>query len=303
MSKLSAIDKAQILLETVPWLRQYSGKRVVIKYGGNAMVDEDLKRAFAQDILFLHAWGVHPIVVHGGGPQINEMLRRVSLTAPFSNGLRVTTPEVMEIVRMVLQGKVQREIVSLLNADSVAAVGLSGEDARLLTARRRTKDATGKIIDIGQVGDVVEVNAAPIDDLISTGRIPVISTVAVDVDSPSDVLNVNADSAAAAIAVAANAAKLIMLTDVAGVYRNYPDPDSLIQRMGPQDVRELLPTVDSGMIPKLQGALDAIEAGVPRIHIIDGRQPHSMLLEIFTDEGAGTMIYGDEDTTLKRRTQ
>lgn len=290
MSELTAFDKTRILLETMPWLRRYSGRRIVIKYGGNAMVDEDLKRAFAQDILFLHTWGVHPIVVHGGGPQINDMLARVNLVAPFASGLRVTTPEVMEIVRMVLQGKVQREIVSLLNADSIAAVGLSGEDARLLTARRRTHDAAGNPIDLGQVGDVTAVNASPIENLLNTGHIPVISTVAVDEAEPSQVLNVNADAAAAAIAIAMRAEKLIMLTDVPGVYRNYPDPDSLIQNMNLEEVRELLPTVDSGMIPKLQGALDAVEAGVNRVHIIDGRQAHSMLLEIFTDRGIGTMI-------------
>ena len=290
MSELTAFDKTRILLETMPWLRRYSGRRIVIKYGGNAMVDEDLKRAFAQDILFLQTWGVHPIVVHGGGPQINDMLARVNLAAPFASGLRVTTPEVMEIVRMVLQGKVQREIVSLLNADSIAAVGLSGEDARLLTARRRTHDAAGNAIDLGQVGDVTAVNASPIENLLNTGHIPVISTVAVDETEPSQVLNVNADAAAAAIAIAVRAEKLIMLTDVPGVYRNYPDPDSLIQNMNLEEVRELLPTVDSGMIPKLQGALDAVEAGVNRVHIIDGRQAHSMLLEIFTDRGIGTMI-------------
>lgn len=290
MSHLSALDKTEILLETLPWIRHYSGKRVVIKYGGNAMINADLQRAFAQDVLLLHAWGVRPIVVHGGGPQINQMLARLGLNAPFEAGLRVTTPEVMEVVRMVLQGKVQREIVSLLNADSIAAVGLSGEDAGLLRARRRAALVNGKSVDIGQVGEITQVNPQAVDDLIRSGRIPVISSVAVDEDNPEAVLNVNADAAAAAIAAAVGAEKLLILTDVEGVYANYPEPDSLLQQMSVAQVEQLLEHASSGMIPKLAAARDAINAGVAHVHVIDGRVAHSMLLEIVTDEGVGTMI-------------
>lgn len=290
MTELSAFDKTRILLETEPWLRKYSGKRVVIKYGGNAMIDDELKRAFAQDVSFLHAWGVHPIVVHGGGPQINSMLHRLGLEAPFTAGLRVTTPEVMEVVRMVLLGKVQRELVSLLNLDSIAAVGLSGEDARLFQGRRRTAVVDGQEHDIGQVGDITLINPEPVNDLVKNNRIPVISSVAMDESSPANVLNINADAAAGALAVAVGAEKFIMLTDVEGVYRDYNDPSSLISRMTINELTDLMPSFTTGMIPKMEAAKTALEGGVPQVHVIDGRQPHAMLLEVFTDEGVGTMI-------------
>lgn len=290
MRELSSFDKTRILLETQPWLRKYSGKRVVIKYGGNAMVDEALQRAFAQDVTFLHAWGVQPIVVHGGGPQINTMLQRLGLEAPFTAGLRVTTPEVMEIVRMVLQGKVQRELVSLINLDTIHAVGLSGEDARLFQARRQPAIVDGKPHDIGRVGDIIGVNPAPVNDLLEHRRIPVISSIAMDEACPSEVLNVNADAAAAALAVAVGAEELVILTDVEGVYRDFSDQSSLIQQMTKDELDELLPSMSAGMIPKMRAAKTALEGGVSQVHVIDGRQPHSMLLEIFTDEGTGTMI-------------
>lgn len=294
MKELSAFDKTRILLETQPWLRKYSGKRVVIKYGGNAMVDKELQRAFAQDITFLHAWGVQPVVVHGGGPQINSMLQRLGLEAPFTAGLRVTTPEVMEIVRMVLQGKVQRELVSLINLDTIHAVGLSGEDARLFQARRRPAIVDSKPHDIGRVGDITDVNPAPVNDLLHHRRIPVISSIAMDESSPSEVLNVNADAAAAALAVALEAEKLVILTDVEGVYRDFSDANSLIQQMTKDELDALLPSMASGMIPKLNAAKTALEGGVSQVHVIDGRQPHSMLLEIFTNEGIGTMITAED---------
>ncbi|MDO5719354.1 MAG: acetylglutamate kinase [Actinomycetaceae bacterium] len=290
MSELSPFDKTRILLETQPWLRKYSGKRVVIKYGGNAMVDEELQRAFAQDITFLHAWGVQPIVVHGGGPQINSMLERLGLEAPFTAGLRVTTPEVMEIVRMVLQGKVQRELVSLINLDSIHAVGLSGEDARLFQARRQSAIVDGEPRDIGRVGEIIGVNPDPVNDLLQHRRIPVISSIAMDESCPSEVLNVNADAAAAALAIALGADELVILTDVEGVYRDFSDRSSLIQQMTQAEIEELLPAMSTGMIPKMNAAKAALEGGVGQVHIIDGRQPHSMLLEIFTNEGIGTMI-------------
>ncbi|MDO5049925.1 MAG: acetylglutamate kinase [Actinomycetaceae bacterium] len=295
MTHLTAFDKTKILLESVPWLRKYSGKKVVIKYGGNAMTSPELQRAFAEDVTFLHTWGVQPIVVHGGGPQINEMLGRLGLDAPFKGGLRVTTPEVMEVVRMVLQGKVQRELVSLLNLDSIAAVGLSGEDARLFQAKRRLGVVGGEAVDIGQVGDITGVNPAPVCDLLKSNRIPVISSVALDQDSPTDVLNVNADAAAAALAVAVEAQKLIMLTDVEGVYEDFEDKSSLISHMNLTKLKELMPSLASGMIPKMDAAAQALEGGVNRVHIIDGRQPHSMLLEVFTNQGVGTMITRDSN--------
>lgn len=295
MTHLTALDKTRILLESVPWLRKYSGRKVVIKYGGNAMTNVDLQRAFAEDVTFLHAWGVQPIVVHGGGPQINAMLDRLGMEAPFTAGLRVTTPEVMEVVRMVLQGKVQRELVSLLNLDSIAAVGLSGEDARLFQAKRHPVHVDGQPVDIGQVGEITGVNPAPVCDLVKNKRIPVISSVAVDEESPADVLNVNADAAAAALAVAVEAEKLIMLTDVEGVYRDFADKGSLISRMSLDELKEIKPTMATGMIPKMDAAVTALEGGVNQVHVIDGRQAHSMLLEVFTDEGVGTMITRDKN--------
>ena len=287
---ITAQDKAGILLETMPWLRRYSGQVVVIKYGGNAMVDETLKRAFAEDILFLHQWGVRPVVVHGGGPQINAMLARLGLEAPFEHGLRVTTREVMEVVRMVLLGKVQRELVSLLNEHDYHAFGLSGEDAGLLRAHRTPAWVDGQPVDIGLVGEITHVNPAPLLSMVEDGRIPVVSSVAPDEDDPSGVLNVNADLAASALASALGAEKLIILTDVEGLYANWPDRSTLISRLNDEELRAMLPTMESGMVPKMQAALAALDGGVPMVHIIDGRRPHSMLLEIFTDDGVGTMI-------------
>lgn len=293
MTTLTARDKTAILLETMPWLRHHRGKYVVIKYGGNAMVDDSLMHAFAQDVLFLHQWGVKSVVVHGGGPQINQMLSRVGLDAPFTKGLRVTTEDVMEIVRMVLIGKVQRELVSLLNVQGYQAIGLAGEDAGLFQAQRTPAWVDGEAVDIGLVGTITHVNARPLMALVDSGFIPVVSSVAPNQDAPSGVLNINADSAAAALAGAIGAEKLIMLTDVEGLYANYPDPNSLISRLSRSELAALVPTLDSGMAPKMTAALAALEQGVPRVHVIDGRQPHSMLLEVFTDEGVGTMITAD----------
>ncbi len=282
--------KAETLIEALPWIKEFSGKRVVIKYGGNAMINDDLKRAFAKDIIFMRSVGLLPIVVHGGGPQINTMLQRVGIESEFRAGLRVTDKETMNVVRMVLTGQVQRELVSLLNLDGPYAMGLSGEDASLLTARRRTATIHGEKIDIGHVGDIQSVNTDSLNQLLSAGMIPVVSTVAVDVDSPEDVLNVNADTAAGAIAHAAGAHKLIMLTDVEGLYLDWPDKSSLVSEIHPDDLRELLPNLESGMKPKIEAALYAVDAGVPKAHIIDGRMAHSILLEIFTDDGIGTQV-------------
>lgn len=290
---LSADLKAQVLIEALPWLEQFSGERVVIKYGGNAMVDPALKRAFAQDILFMRQVGMRPVVVHGGGPQISAMLDRLGIASEFRGGLRVTTPEAMDVVRMVLTGQVQRELVSSLNARSVHAVGLSGEDGGLLRAERRRAKVDGELVDIGQVGDVVEVRPHTVEDLLEAGRIPVVSTVAPDIADPSQVLNVNADTAAAALAVALGARKLVVLTDVPGLYRAWPDTSEVIRRITVSDLSLMLPDLASGMVPKMEACLRAVRGGVPRAHVIDGRQAHSMLLEIFTDSGVGTLVVPD----------
>ncbi|MEO6791912.1 MAG: acetylglutamate kinase [Ornithinibacter sp.] len=290
-----AQSKATTLVEALPWLEQFRGALVVVKYGGNAMLDETLKRAFAQDVAFLRYAGLRPVVVHGGGPQIKAMLDRLGLQSEFRGGLRVTTPEVMEVVRMVLTGQVGRELVGLLNQHGPVAVGLSGEDGGLLGARRRGVVVDGVEHDIGLVGDVVQVEPAAVHDLLEAGRIPVVSTIAPDLDAPGEVLNVNADTAAAALAAALGARKLVVLTDVEGVYASWPDRDSLLSRLSVSAARELLTTVDEGMIPKLEACVRAVEAGVPQAHVIDGRQPHSLLLEVFTSEGIGTMILPDEE--------
>ncbi len=292
-SLATAATKAQALVEALPWLEEYRGGLVVVKYGGNAMLDDDLKRAFAQDIAFLRYGGLRPVVVHGGGPQIGAMLRRLGLTSEFRGGLRVTTPEVMDVVRMVLVGQVGRELVGLLNQHGPIAVGLSGEDAHLFGGRRRGTVVDGDEVDLGLVGDVVAVNPSAVYDILTAGRIPVVSTIAPDLDTEGQVLNVNADTAAAALAVALHASKLVVLTDVEGVYANWPDKDSLLTELGVSGARDLLRTVDAGMVPKLEACVRAVDGGVPRAHVIDGRAAHSLLLEIFTSEGVGTMIVPD----------
>lgn len=287
---ITPLQKTEVLLEAMPWLRSYRGATVVVKYGGNAMINEDLRRAFAADILFLHQVGLRPVVVHGGGPQINEMLQRLGLEAPFIDGYRVTTPEVMEVVRMVLTGKVQRELVGLLNAEESLAVGISGEDAGLFEARKRSS-LPGK--DLGLVGDIVKVHPRAVVDMLNRGNIPVISSVAPAVDDPSTVLNINADAAAAALAIGLKARKLIILTDVEGLYRDIDDPESLIRFLTASELSRMLPTLKSGMVPKMRACLDAIRGGVSRATIIDGRLAHSMLLEIVTNEGTGTEVMPD----------
>ncbi len=283
-----AVEKAAVLTEALPWLKQFHGKTVVVKYGGNAMVDEELKQAFAEDIVFLRYAGVRVVVVHGGGPQISDMLGRLGIDSEFRGGLRVTTPEAMDVVGMVLVGKVGRELVGLLNAHGPFAVGMSGEDAGLFTAERRTALVDGESVDIGLVGDVVDVRPEAVVDLIDAGRIPVVSTIAPDEDGQAH--NVNADTAAAALAVALGAEKLVVLTDVAGLYRNWPDSDEIITQIDAAELAELLPSLASGMVPKMEACLRAVESGVSRATVIDGRVPHSLLLEIFTDAGSGTQV-------------
>jgi acetylglutamate kinase len=283
-----ALGKATTLIEALPWLENFHGATVVIKYGGNAMVDAELKRAFAADMVFLRYVGLKPIVVHGGGPQISAMLKRLDIATEFRGGLRVTTPEAMDVVRMVLVGQVGRELVNLINGYGPFAVGMSGEDAHLFTAVRRSAYVDGEPVDVGQVGDVAAVNTSAVTDLIAAGRIPVVSTVAPDADGVLH--NLNADTAAGALAVALGARKLVVLTDVEGLYRDWPDTGSLIATLTAAELAEMLPTLDAGMVPKMEACLRAVKGGVPAAHVVDGRVPHSILLEVFTSEGFGTMV-------------
>ncbi|GAB3115501.1 acetylglutamate kinase [Janibacter alkaliphilus] len=292
-----ARTKATTLVEALPWLEQFRDALVVIKYGGNAMTNPELKAAFAQDVVFLRYAGLRPVVVHGGGPQIQAMLDRLGLESEFRGGLRVTTPEVMEVVRMVLTGQVGRELVGLLNQHGPVAVGLSGEDAALFGARRRGTVVDGEEVDLGLVGDVETVDPSAVQDILDAGRIPVVSTIAPDLDHDGQVLNVNADTAAAALAAALRAKKLVVLTDVEGIYADWPDRGSLLRGLTVSGARDLLERVDTGMIPKLEACIHAVSRGVPQAHVVDGREPHSMLLELFTKEGVGTMIRPDDDET------
>ena len=295
LTNLTAEDKASVLVEALPWLQKWHGALVVLKYGGNAMVDDDLKRAFAQDVVFLRTAGLRPVVVHGGGPQISAMLDRLGIASEFRGGLRVTTPEAMEVVRMVLVGQVGRELVGMLNAHGPLAVGLSGEDGGLLRAVRREALVDGELVDVGLVGDVVGVDPAAVQDLLDAGRIPVVSTIAPEVDGdgrpvPGSVLNVNADTAASAIAVALGAQKFVVMTDVAGLYADWPDRESLVSEITSGELADLLPSLESGMVPKMEACLRAVRGGVPRATVIDGRLAHSVLLEVFTTSGNGTMV-------------
>ncbi|WP_026820717.1 acetylglutamate kinase [Arthrobacter castelli] len=296
-SLLIAQDKAETLIEALPWIQRFAGSVVVIKYGGNAMVSDELRRAFAEDVVFLHHVGIKPVVVHGGGPQINTMLDKLGIESTFEAGLRVTTPEAMDVVRMVLTGQVGRELVGLINAHGPYAVGLSGEDGGLLQGSRRSATVDGEDIDLGLVGEVTGVNPAAIVDLLEAGRIPVISTVAPEMEPEptGEVLNVNADAAAAALAAALDASKMVILTDVEGLYRNWPDRSSLISSMPAAELRAMLDQLESGMIPKMNACLAAVDGGVDRSVIVDGRMPHSMLLEIFTTAGIGTQIVPDTE--------
>lgn len=280
--------KAGTLIEALPWLTKYAGATLVVKYGGNAMVSDELKRAFVEDIVFLRRCGIRPVVVHGGGPQINLMLDKLGIASEFKGGLRVTSPEAMDVVRMVLVGQVGRELVGLLNQHGPLAVGMSGEDGGLFIAQRRGTVVDGEEVDLGLVGEVASVNTDAISDLIEAGRIPVVASVSPDAEGA--VHNLNADTAAAALAAALGADRLIILTDVEGLYANWPSTDEIIARITTSDLRALLPTLASGMIPKMEACLAAVADGVPLATIVDGRQPHSLLLEIFTDEGVGTMV-------------
>jgi acetylglutamate kinase len=284
--------KAATLIDALPWLARFHGKVVVVKYGGNAMSSPRLRQAFAEDVVFLRYAGLRPVVVHGGGPQITEHLDRLGIPTEFRAGLRVTSAEAMQVVRMVLVGQVNGDIVNLINDHRPFAVGLSGEDGGLLTAERRAAIVDGEPVDIGQVGDVVAVDPSAVTALLDAGRIPVIATVARGRDGLS--YNVNADTAAAALAAALRAEKLIVLTDVAGLYANWPDTGEVVAEIRAAELAGLLPTLGAGMAPKMEACLRAVQAGVPAATVLDGRELHALLLEIFTSEGFGTMVLPDE---------
>jgi len=290
----SAQDKAVVLAEALPWLKRFAGATVVIKYGGNAMIDHDLQRAFAEDVVFLRLAGMRPVVVHGGGPQINEMLGKLGIESEFVGGLRKTTPEIMDVVGMVLVGQVQRELVGLINEHGPFAVGVSGEDAHLFLAEQRMASVNGELVDIGLVGDIVEVNVDLVDMLLDDGLIPVVSTVAKNTEGQS--MNVNADTAASALAQALGADKFVVLTDVDGLYRDWPNSTDVITRISTSELSDLLPSLASGMVPKMEACLRAVQGGVPRAHVIDGRVPHALLVEVFTEEGVGTMVVDSHDS-------
>ena len=286
--------KATALVEALPWLERFHGRTIVVKYGGNAMTDDALRVAFAEDVVFLRYAGIKVVVLHGGGPQINAHLEKLGIEQVFTGGLRVTTPETMDVVRMVLVGQVQREIVGLLNEHGPYAVGISGEDARLFTAVRRSALIDGEEVDIGLVGDVVEVDPGVVAGLLADGRIPVVSSVSRGQDG--GVYNVNADTAAAALAVALGAEKLVVLTDVEGLYAQWPnsgavdDGVEVISKLTADELEQMLPTLSSGMAPKMEACLRAVRGGVPSAHVLDGRVPHALIVEVLTDTGVGTMV-------------
>ena len=307
----AALTKAATLIEALPWLDRFHGQTAVIKYGGHAMADGALRAAFAQDVVFLRYAGLRPVVVHGGGPQISAHLDRLGLASTFTAGLRVTTPEMMDVVRMVLTGQVNRDVVGLINRHGPLAVGMSGEDANLFTASRRGAVVDGEFVNIGMVGDIDDVNPAALQVLLADGRVPVVSSVARG--AGGEIYNVNADTAAAALAVALGAAKMVVLTDVEGLYTDWPagapapgprpaagqagGPAAglgrVISQLSATELERLLPSLGAGMIPKMEACLRAVRGGVPQAHVLDGRLPHSLLLEIFTDSGIGTMVVPD----------
>ena len=304
--RAAATAKAGTLIEALPWLDRFHGETVVIKYGGHAMTAAELRAGFAQDLVFLKHAGLRPVVVHGGGPQVTGHLDRLGIESEFTAGLRVTTEETIDVVRMVLNGKVNKDIVGLINRYGPYAVGLSGEDANLFTAERKLASVDGQLVDIGLVGEITRVDSSMIKALLDDGRIPVVSSLArgtdgtdftgtgsTGTDGANTVYNVNADTAAAALAVALNAHKLVVLTDVEGLYRDWPDSDEVISQLDASDLAELLPTLSAGMIPKMEACLTAVKGGVPQAHVLDGRLSHAILLEIFTDSGIGTMVIGD----------
>lgn len=288
ISHLTPQQKATVLVEALPWLERFRNATIVVKFGGNAMVNAELLEAFAADIAYLRLSGLCPVVVHGGGPQISAELSARGLASEFIGGYRVTTAETMTVVRDVLVNDVQNQLVNLINQHGDFAVGISGDHAELLTAQRRDAFVDGKPVDIGFVGDVTNVNPASLLAVIENGQVPVVSTVALD--QAGNLYNVNADTAASAVAVALNAEKFVVLTDVAGLYRNWPDTSDLISQITVSELETLIDTLETGMVPKMEACLRAVTQGVPEATVVDGRQEHCVLLEVFTDEGVGTMV-------------
>ncbi len=287
VSQDQAAAKAAVLIEALPWLKRFHDEIIVVKFGGNAMVDDDLKRSFAEDMVYLRYAGVKPVVVHGGGPQITAELTRRGIPSEFRGGYRVTTAESMPVIRQVLAERVGGELVGLINEHGALAEGISGDEYGLFTGEPRGAVVDGELVDLGLVGDVTAVDPEAVLLELAAGRIPVISTVA---NGPSGLLNVNADSAAASLAIALGAAKLVILTDVAGLYSDWPNRDSLVSIITTDELRQLLPSLESGMIPKMTACLDAVDGRVAKAAIIDGRVQHSILLEVFTQHGIGTEV-------------
>lgn len=290
-----AVEKAGILIEALPYIRKFYGKTVVIKYGGHAMINDELKEAVINDVILMKLIGINPVIVHGGGPEITDMLKRLDISSRFVGGCRVTDPATMEIVEMVLVGKINKEIVALINRHGGKAVGLSGKDANLIQAVRKLgksvdSDGNESVQDIGFVGDVRKINPEIIQTVINQGYIPVVAPVGVGEEGES--YNINADYVAGEMAIALNADKLILLTDVEGIFEDFDCKDSLISELKLSQVDEMINrgVISGGMIPKVECCVQAVEGGVTTTHILDGRIPHSILLEIFTDRGIGTMV-------------
>lgn len=291
-----AREKARVLVEALPYIKEYYGKTVVVKFGGSAMEDGELKERFASDIVLMRYVGINPVVVHGGGPQVSHFMQRLNMEVNFVEGLRVTDAAAMEVVKMVLVGKVNKEIVSLINGHGTLAVGLSGEDGNLLVARKRTHAGEEGEIDLGFVGDVEKVNTGILANLMRDEFIPVVASIGVDAYGQS--YNINADLVAGALASALRADKLIYLTDVDGIYRDIGDPSSLIAELSADDADDLVRegSLSSGMLPKIRSCVGALAAGVRRAHIINGTVDHALLLELYTDAGIGTMVRAAGDT-------
>lgn len=281
-------DKVAVLIEALPWLERFQGATVVIKFGGNAMVDDELIRAFAQDVVYLRLSGLRPVVVHGGGPQISAELTTRGIASEFKGGYRVTTPEAIAVVRDVLVNQVQKQLVDLINEHGDLAEGVSGDQSNVLTAVRRDVLVDGVPTDIGLVGEVTAVDTSAITQLLDWGKIPVVTTVARGANG--ETFNINADIAASDVAVALNAHKFVVLTDVPGLYRNWPDTSDLISSISVSELESMLPSLESGMVPKMEACIAAVRGGLPQATVVDGRVAHCVLLEVFTDNGVGTMV-------------
>lgn len=288
---MDGLEKAQVLIDALPYIREFNGNTVVIKYGGSAMLDPSINQTIVQDIVMLKLVGLKPIIVHGGGPEINNMLNRLGIQSKFINGLRVTTKETMEVVEMVLAGKVNKQIVEMIGDQGGCPVGLTGKDGKIIRAKKLEKDG----IDLGYVGDIVKVNTRLLTSLIDDSFIPIIAPIGAD--DEGNTYNINADYAAVAIAAAMKAQKLVFLTDVEGVLKDKDDPSSLVSFLSDQEAKQYINDgiIAGGMIPKVECCMQAIDKGVSMVHILDGRKKHALLLEIYTPNGIGTMMYKKED--------